>query len=72
MTGDIKAYTCDGKFSDKFPQHNASSIRHFFNKTSQVGSIKWGSSLRWKSDRFMHLNSKKKSRKIKTGRSGEH
>ena len=37
-------------YNDKFPQRNASSIRHLFGKTSQIDSIKWGASLRWNND----------------------
>eukprot|EP00343_Euplotes_focardii_P001977 CAMPEP_0205798910 /NCGR_PEP_ID=MMETSP0205-20121125/8_1 /ASSEMBLY_ACC=CAM_ASM_000278 /TAXON_ID=36767 /ORGANISM="Euplotes focardii, Strain TN1" /LENGTH=225 /DNA_ID=CAMNT_0053059349 /DNA_START=211 /DNA_END=888 /DNA_ORIENTATION=- len=61
-----KAYTRDIKFSDKFPQRNAGSIRHFFGKTADVGHIKWGSSLRWRSDREKNLEKRKK--KVDSGK----
>ena len=39
------------KYNDKFPQRNASAIRHLFEKSSQIGSIKWQSGLRFNSDK---------------------
>jgi hypothetical protein len=39
------------KYSDKFPQSNANGIRQMFSQNSQLGSIKWGSSLRWNDDK---------------------
>jgi hypothetical protein len=46
-----KMFKRDDKYNDKFPQNNTNSIRHMFSQTSQIGSIKWGSSLRWNSDK---------------------
>lgn len=37
-------------FDDKFPQKNTNNIRHMFNNVAQIGTVKWGASLRWPDD----------------------
>jgi hypothetical protein len=58
----------EGKFNDKFPQRNFNGIRHLFGKTTQIGSIKWGSSLRWNSDKYMFINRRNRMNASSTAR----
>ena len=48
-------------YNDKFPQQNTNSIRHLFDKTSQIGTVSWGASLRWNNDSQMHLRKRIKT-----------
>lgn len=50
------------KYSDKFPQRNASGIRHLFEKTCQIGSIKWQSGLRFSCDKDQYSYTSKLSK----------
>lgn len=58
----------EGPYNDKFPQNNTSNIRHLFDHSSQVGSIKWESGLRWNSDKYMFINRRKANASAVTSR----
>ena len=55
----VKKLKVVNKYNDQFPQRNASGIRHLFEKSGQVGSIKWQSGLRFTSDKEHYLITKK-------------
>ena len=59
LSGKIRNRLKTEKYNDKFPQQNTNQIRHMFSQTSQIGSIKWGSSLRWNNDKLAFINRRK-------------
>lgn len=54
-------------YNDKFPQQNTNSIRHMFDKNSQLGTVNWGASLRWNNDHQRFIVTTKSQSRLSKG-----